>query len=610
MDWIICFAVAALFLVCTIALCVGSLLSKKKTGGLQDITKILCAGVAITSVVLFIPVYLHLFREGKLDQTYDFVESGTVAFLMAIHNTIRLFVVDGDFDFIINNVLAQPQWLLRAYIGLFGVLFVAAPFLTFSFVLSFFKNISAYTRYYMSYGKDIYVFSELNERSVSLAESLDQKPGHKRVFVFTDVFEQNEEESYELIERAKDLNAILFKKDIVTIDFSFHSKHSELNFFAIGMDENENINQALKLIEKLKYRDNTKMFVFSISLDAEILLTNAFACEQEDSKKIKIKVRRVNEVRSLINHNLYDNGFDMIFQSARPGEDELEHINAVVVGMGHHGTEMTKALTWFCQMDGYRARIDSFDLDDKVASKFQAECPELIALSGKLDDPGEAQYTVCIHPGIDVDTVEFENAVRELPRTTYVFVALGSDERNIQIAVKLRALFTRLGYDPTIQAVVYNTGKKNALEKVVNFKGMTYDIDFIGDTKSSYSEEVILDSDLEEVALSRHTKWGSESDFWRFDYNYKSSIASAIHRRMKALCKIPGADQQPKDRSEEALWNLRKLEHRRWNAYMRSEGYSYAGTIERSGRNDMAKLHNCLVTFDELPLNEQIKDDD
>ena len=50
---------------------------------------------------------------------------------------------------------------------------------------------------------------------------------------------------------------------------------------------------------------------------------------------------------------------------------------------------------------------------------------------------------------------------------------------------------------------------------------------------------------------------------------------------------------------------MRILEHKRWNAYMRSEGYSYA-----VNRNDMAKQHNCLVPFDKLNEDDKIKDDD
>ena len=176
---------------------------------------------------------------------------------------------------------------------------------------------------------------------------------------------------------------------------------------------------------------------------------------------------------------------------------------------------------------------------------------------------------------------------------------------NISVALKLRALFAKNGMHPVIQAVVYNAERKNALADIKNFKGQAYDIDFIGDLKTSFSSDVILHSDVEEVALSRHLKWGQESDFWKYDYNYCSSIASAIHRKMKSLCGIPGIDKAPAERTEEELWNLRRLEHRRWNAYMRSEGYSYAPK-----RYDLAKVHHCLVPFDELSPEDQAKDDD
>lgn len=138
-----------------------------------------------------------------------------------------------------------------------------------------------------------------------------------------------------------------------------------------------------------------------------------------------------------------------------------------------------------------------------------------------------------------------------------------------------------------------------------NFKGQEFNIDFIGDIDYSYSEEVILNSDVEKKALERHMKWGKESDFWRYAYNYKSSVASAIHRKMKILCGIPGIEKNPEERTEEERWAIRKLEHCRWNAYMRSQGYCYA-----EKRNDLAKTHHCLVPFDELSEAEQKKDDD
>lgn len=598
MEWTVFFIISAICLLSSIVLAIVRAKSKYKNERVLSPLKILFTGVVFSSVFLFLPIYLNKFRLSGC----GVIET----ILISIHNMIRLFIVDGEFEFITSNLVGVPNLIFRGYTALFSILFVLAPILTFGFVLSFFKNISAYSRYIFHYNSNVFIFSELNEKSLALAKSLYNN-SKDRLFVFTDVFEKEDEQSYEIVEKAKELGAVCFKNDIITVDFSFHRKNSEMNFFAIGENQSENISQALKIVDKFKYRDNTHLYVFSTQIESEMLLASTFNGTGDD---IKIKVRRVNEVQSLIARNLYENGFEKIFKSAYDSGEELKRINAVVVGMGQHGTEMTKALSWLCQMDGYLVEINSFDLDNFAAEKFVSACPELMKFSGRLDIDGESKYTINIHSGVDVDTVFFDKIISSLPRTTYVFVALGNDEKNISTAVKLRSFFERMGHNPEIQAVVYNSDKKQALTDITNFKGQKYNIDFIGDMESSYSEDVILDSDVEEEALKRHLKWGKESEFWQYSYNYKSSIASAIHGKMKILCGMPGIEKAPEERTEDELWSLRVLEHCRWNAYMRSEGYVYGGTVEKSGRNDLAKTHNCLVPFAELPLKEQEKDDD
>ncbi len=597
--WGVCFAIAVICFISSVLLTVFKLKAKYKSGSFWTPLYILFGGVITASLSLFIPIYLTVFKEngcGALE-----------AVVIAVHNVIRLFVVDIDFDFVSSNLPTLNATLFRCYTVLLSVLFIVAPFLTFGFVLSFFKNVSEKLRYRLHFNSDVYIFSELNEKSLSLATSIYNNSPERRFLVFSDVFKTDNEQSYEFIERAKELGAVCFKEDIVSLDFACHSKKSNINFFIIGSDQSENISQALKIVEKLKYRDNTHLYVFSTCVESEMLLANAF---NNYDKDIKIKVRRVNEVQALILRNLYNKGYEAVFESAYDNGGDEKEINAVVIGMGRHGTEMTKALTWFCQMNGFSVKIDSFDKQKDADKKFASLCPELVAFSGKLDIEGEAKYTVNIHPHIDVDSVDFDSTVIGLPRATYVFVALGNDEKNISTAVKLRCLYERMGYAPFIQAVVYNSDKKEALNGVANFKGQEYKVDFIGDMKTSYSEEVILDSEVENAALKRHLKWGDESEFWQFDYNYKSSVASAIHYKMKVKCGVPGIEKLPCDRTEEELWALRILEHRRWNAYMRSEGYVYSGSVEKSSRNDLAKMHHCLVPFDMLSEQDKAKDDD
>lgn len=561
--------------------------AKSKSKSFLNTINILAAGTFLSSVVMFFPIYNEIFLSDQLRHIK--------VFLLSIHNSIRLFIVDGEFTIVLDYLANADQQIATVYSVYAAVIFVVAPVLTFGYVLSFFKNISAYSRYYLGYFKNICIFSELNHKSLALAESIKHKD-KRRMIIFTDVFENNEETVYELIQKAHGIGAICFKQDIVNISFRFHYKRRELSFFIIGSDESENMDQTLKLIPKYKGRKNTNLYVFSTGVDSELLLAA--------TDKGAVKVRRINDIRSLINQTLYKKG-KAVFESAYPDGDNRQ-ISAVVVGLGQFGTCMVKALSWFCQMDGYKIRIDAFDQDQDAASKFAAQCPELI--SPKYNGakiPGDAYYEINIHSGLNTDTIAFAESIRGLGRVTYVFVALGNDEINIKTAAYLRMLFKQMGCEPTIQAVVFNDAKKEALNGIKNFNGQPYAIDFIGDLKTSYSEEVIISSELEKIALERHLRWGKEENFWKYEYNYRSSIASAIHKKMKVLCKMPGIEKEPDARNDDERWALRRLEHRRWNAYMRSEGYCYAPE-----RNDLAKTHPCLVPFDELSEADQKKDDD
>ena len=178
MEWTISLIISAICLISSIVLAIIRAKSKYKSGRLLDPLKILFAGVIVSSVVLFLPININTFKSSDCG-IFETV-------LIAIHNTIRLFVVDGEFEFITSNLVGVPTLIFRGYTTLFSILFVLAPILTFGFVLSFFKNISAYKRYITHYNSDVFIFSELNEKSLALAKSLYKNDSKSRFFVFTD----------------------------------------------------------------------------------------------------------------------------------------------------------------------------------------------------------------------------------------------------------------------------------------------------------------------------------------------------------------------------------------------------------------------------------------
>ncbi len=594
MKWIVFLALAVAALIGAGVLAVIKSKMKYVKGAFFTPSRILFIGVMLAAVFMFVPFYLE-----QLGETGG---RGLMSLFMAGHMTMRLFAVDGEFEMIVEGLGAATEIVRTAYFALASILFVAAPVMTFGVVLSFFRNLWGYIKYVRSFFKDAYVFSEINERSLALAESLKTNDP-KRLIVFTDVYVNDDEASTELYEDAMELGAICFKKDVLSVNFGFHSPKAEINFFTIGEDETENMNQAIGIVKEYAGYSNASLYVFTTNAESELMLINAY---NGDTDSHKIKIRRINEAQSLVSRNLYDKGVD-IFNHAVEQSDGTKNITAIVVGMGRHGEDMTKSLAWFCQMDGYKVEIHSFDRKKNADTVFAATCPELMAegYNGKFDDIGEAQYKITVHPDIDVDTMQFIEEINAIPEATYVLVALGNDDLNISVAAKLRMLYERMGQHPMIQAIVYNSDKKDALGDICNYKGQKYDIDFIGDMRSSYSEDVVLDSDVEAAAFARHTKWGDEKSFWQYEYNYRSSVASAIHKKMKIACGMPGIELEPSERPEDQLWALRRLEHRRWNAYMRSTGY-----VHGEKRNDLAKTHHCLVTFDILSDPDKAKDDD
>lgn len=551
----------------------------------------LFAGVFIAALFMFFPIHSVAAEATLL--------GGWRAFLLSVFNSMQVFAIGCDFNVVKESMMFCPDWLSRVYQVWAATLFVAAPIFTFGFILSLFKNLSACLKYILAHNKEVYVFSELNEKSLVLANDIKSK-NKKALIVFADVFVENEESTYELMEKAQKIGAVCFKKDILVIDFNKHSKKKSITLFAIGNNETENLNQSLKLIEKYRDRDHTHLYIFSTKIESEILLSAI--------DKGLVKVRRINAVQSLVNRVLYEHG-GILFDSARELPDGNKKISAIVVGMGCHGTEMVKALTWFGQMDGYKLEINAFDRDPLAEEKFIALAPELMSSDyNGVDVEGEAQYKITVHSGIDVTSITFAKEISKISDATYVMVALGNDDVNINTAVNLRMYFERLKIHPVIQAIVYNSQQKKALEGIRNYRGQEYDIEFIGDMESSYTEDVIIDSELEEDALKRHLKWGKEEEFWTYEYNYRSSMASAIHMRARIKCGIPGAAKKEEELTDEERNIIEALEHRRWNAYMRSEGYVFSGSKEKSSRNDLAKMHHDLVDFSSLTEEEKRKD--
>lgn len=556
-------------------------------------------------------------------------------FLSAIQKTLGLFVVNCESADVtaFANVVKGVPFVYEFFHCYAHVLFVVCPLLTFSAVLFVFKRMFSAVRFMFSNTRKTFIFSDLNESSLLLAQDLKSND-KSRCVVFCDVYLNGEERNHELMESAKALGAFCVSNDVCAHGLKFGKKDS-VYFFIMGENEEENVNQSSFIIEKYADRENTHLYLFSESKQSEFLIASA-TCK-------KLVVRRINETKAVINNHLYLNG-NKIFNSAKQVKGE-KLISAMVVGLGKFGSRMLKTLAWYCQMTGYKLKLVAIDQDTLALSRLKKECPDLLnpKYNGKTIK-GDAYYDISIKSGIDVDSVEFVDEIKKY-EATYVFVDLGNDEKNVSVSANLRTLFLQSGQKPIIETVVQNdrTYRQLTTKRVIdgkeyglcNFKKQEYDLSFIGNKSSVYSEQVVINSELECAGLERHllytpkpkslTKPYSEltdqekqeisaykdaiNDFYRYEYNYDSSIASAMHIKARQECDVPGARKKREIRTAQERETLNRIEHNRWNAYMRSIGYVWSGSFDKSSRCDIALMHHDLVPFDNLTESEKDKDD-
>ena len=499
-------------------------------------------GLFLAGVSLFIPLYTLLLS----DEPVRWLAS----LFASVQHSFRMFALDGGYMEFIESVqpdasqsVGAPEWALEWYPFAILVLYAVAPFLTFTFLLSFFKNLWAHVRYCVHPFRPAHVFSELNERSLALAKSIrycnkkDKRDGRNCVsrfffpplIVFSNVPKTNEEEAEELVEEAKEIGAILFFKDMESVRYRFRYSPRKVYFYLMEENEADKVRRSDKIISDYKKCKGVHVYVFSDNIETKLFFE---AYSDKEKSALNIEVVRVNEIRSLIYHNLDGIGTDL-FRMANRIDSVNREISAVIIGLGRYGSETLKALLWYSQIPGYRIKINAFDERADVVEYFRSMCPD-IDIQTPHDESGDMRYTVNIESA-KFGTREFNDKISAITDATYVFIGLGNDRNNISAATVVRGIMLSKNCNPHIDTVIYDTVLKNKMEddnakEKKPFETRALAVHPIGDLESFYSVETLFGSDLIKRGLKIHQKWGSDkSTFYMNDYNYYSSVASALH---------------------------------------------------------------------------------
>lgn len=406
------------------------------------------------------------------------------------------------------------------------------------------------------------------------------------------------------------------------------------------------------------------------------------------AKKNELTQRRlptivpVDSYRNLISNLLCNVPLYETLIGKEKDADGVQNLEVTILGSGNIGVQMFLSVYWFGQILDCKLKINiiSKESEEEFWNKIDYINPEIRRTTDKNDPilvynrKGEksAEYCTVNYMSCDVKSSEFINCLRnpekEILKTDYFLVALGTDEENISVANIIKRYIgehhiNKKTYDRTvITYVVYNSELADTLNQKKYFKHTKDNIDIymqaVGCLNEVYSVDNVFmekyDSFVDAVQdgydTLRKQKDRAEKHRKRRqdDYKYQASLARAMHTKYKMyslgllqksmfdFCDkkaesfideekrieyfknvyaeyqrmISGETEIDQNLFHKMAW----LEHRRWNAFTRVMGfrgttkydeYSNPGKVGSYKQMDI-KLHPCLVECDELGIKSGI----
>ena len=574
-------------------------------------------------------------------------------------HALQTFSMDEDYTV---YTVAGKAWLKEihpalgdAYGIVISVINLIAPILGGALLLSILTNIFSNAKIAVFPYRHKFVFSELNEASITLAEDIMRENHYKKILnkkfrsirpliVFTDAYLDDESEvSSELFNRARDIGAVCVKTDLMHLPLC---RSGSVDYFLMDADSKGNISTLSGLL-KNQYRNgrlwtagadqdnpNIRMFIFTTDDFEDTMVKNI--CGKNDNAQ-KVLVRTIRDYKNMAVNLMND--VPLFLSLLHTTEKELA---VTIFGSGSIGEEIFKSVFWCGQMNDIALTINVVSKDaEKLENRIRETCPELLKSTDSSSD------LLKVYPFGDtekrnppyckkvsfykVDNIfEFSDIPEEVFNgTNFYVVALGTDDKNITVAHKIKMKVSRKSilnerqrytvivpavYDRELAETLYDVSAEGFGPSIIPFATL----------ESRYSCRNIFMTDFLERALDTARLYDKKQETKERDdeYTYWSNITRTVHAPYKAfaLGRILSVEM---DRTDEERWHLKEhvqlsenekhmiawMEHRRWNAFLRTQGFTcpskekydqyhayYAETGHPDTHKDLElKYHPCLV---------------
>ena len=592
----IIFLAVALFI-----LSIGGTIAWKNRHDLQKMSLSMTVSISFAISALAFPYFMNK-NSHLLYALLAALKYGTSAIGMSVNE---------DIFYSLN--LSGP--LFHAYNFLLSVLYIAGPVFASIFIIGFSRSIVEYLRF----GKyrHVHVFSELNERSAVIAESLYKRnPKELRVFCTS----KNAPDA--LKTRANKSHSFLVQFDEASMRIR---KNKTYEFYEIYDNPDKTLPKTAELARHLKNQQPEQAIVRVFINHSHLELVREFDTRfASDNTSLQIRYIDENgaEATELFHH---------MIQSLPIGIPDY-HYQFLLVGCGETGGSILRTAASLLILPESRTRFHVVDRNARqIAARIKSEAPEF--LNADLDayfsdDPTGKNYDIIFH-NLDAQSSELEELLKKIGRPDLTVVSISDDLDNHRIAKQiLRTLSSESDQldSPLIAARIRNSRSLELLEK----DSMLW---YFGSMEKHYSYDNLVHPQLEEAAKQVHMayfrtdKWNSELEetFYRY-VNNDSSFAQAL--AMMARCRYilssKPADVPSREWIDSVINDPEKLsilgiaEHNRWNAYQRINGWRKATlsqveaiakrTNGKKVKDDALLLHPAIVPFYQLEEVEHAVD--
>lgn len=318
-------------------------------------------------------------------------------------------------------------------------------------------------------------------------------------------------------------------------------------------------------------------------------------------------------------------------------------LHVTILGCGDLAGEIFKAVYWVGQIGGIQLFIRVLaDHAQALRCRLERDCPELFSVCEDRERPasgktGEDLLRIYPHTSSGLrnapyavlegftemeDVLDPERFPEDvLSKTDYYVIVLGEDERNLFAAGQLRRELVKKAMDagrekhPVIAPAVFDARVARTFTEKDPGPYEPYLLPF-GTLDSRFSCKNVFMSDVTADALRSDLLYDEKQhkERRRDEYSYWSNVMRAVHAPYKlfgmgvltdvdlsapASERFRGitADIAPDDQA--FVW----MEHRRWCAYLRTQGFSRPSAeqhriyFEETGKhkNLDLRLHNCLI---------------